>query len=60
MLGAHHGLTVGERREGLVTLYGQEQALQVAAQAVPLIALGEEWIELLAVVFERAGGGSNR
>jgi hypothetical protein len=59
MLSTCHWLGVGERREGLVALCGQEQPFEVAAKAIALIPLPEESIELLAVGFEGTRGGGN-
>jgi hypothetical protein len=60
MLGADDGLGVGQRSEGLVAFGRQEQALQLAAHGVTLIAPGKEWIKVLDVGFESVRSGCDR
>jgi hypothetical protein len=57
VLGAHDGLGTGERGHGLVAVAGQQQPLQVGAQAAALREPGEQGVELGGVVLQRAGGG---
>ena len=57
MLGAGDRLGVGQGGQGLVAVAGQQQALQVVAQTTALRHAGEQWVELLGVVLQRAGCG---
>jgi hypothetical protein len=57
MLGADHRLGAGQGGQGLVAVAGQQQALQVGAQATPLGQGAEQWVELGGVVLQGAGGG---
>jgi hypothetical protein len=57
VLGANHRLGAGQRGQGLVSVAGQQQALQVGAEAVALRQRGEQGVEPGGVVLQRAGGG---
>ncbi len=59
MLRTEDRLSVGERREGLVALGGQQEAFQVATKVITLSPFPEQGIELLAVGFERTRGRKN-
>jgi hypothetical protein len=56
VLGANDRLGAGQRGHGLVTVAGQQQPLQVGAQAAALRQPGEQGVELDGVVLQRAGG----
>jgi hypothetical protein len=57
MLGAGDRLGVGQRGQGLVAVAGQQQALQVVAQAAALRQARKQRVEVLGVVLQRAGSG---
>jgi hypothetical protein len=57
MLGAGDRLGVGQRGQGLVAVAGQQQALQVVAQAAALRHACKQRVELGGVVLQRAGSG---
>jgi hypothetical protein len=57
VLGANDRLGAGQRGQGLVAVAGQQQPLQVGAQAAALRQPGEQRVELGGVVFQRAGCG---
>jgi hypothetical protein len=59
MLRTNDWLGVGECREGLVPFCRQEQPFEVATEAVALIMLPEQGIELLAVGLQRSRGRGN-
>jgi hypothetical protein len=57
VLGASHRLRVRQCRQGLVPFRWQEQPFEIPAEAVALIVLPEEGIELLTVGLKRSRGG---
>jgi hypothetical protein len=57
VLGADDRLGAGQRGQRLVAVAGQQQALQVGAEAAPLREPGEQRVELGGVVLQRAGCG---
>jgi hypothetical protein len=57
MLRTDDRLRAGQRGQGLVAVAGQQQALQVGAQAAALRQPGEQGVELGGVVLQGAGGG---
>ena len=62
MLDPGDGLGPGQPGQGLVAVAGQQQALQVGAQATPLRQGAEQWVEPGGVVLQgaRAGGQGRR
>jgi hypothetical protein len=52
LLGSYNRLGVGQSRQGLVALGGQQQTLQVAPESVALSAGTEEIVEASSIVFE--------
>jgi hypothetical protein len=59
MVRTDDGLGIRQRREGLVPLRREEQAFQVPTEAVALIVLPEQGIELLTVGLKRTRGRGN-
>jgi hypothetical protein len=57
VLGADDRLGADQRGHGLVAVAGQQQPLQVGAQAAALRQPGEQPVKLGGVVLQRAGGG---
>src|SRR5829696_7150202 len=57
MLGTDQRLGAGQGGQGLVAVAGQQQALQVGAQAAALRERTKQRVELGGVVLQGAGGG---
>ena len=57
MLGTDQRLGAGQRGQGLVAVAGQQQALQVGAQAAALRQRAKQRVELGGVVLQGAGRG---
>ena len=60
MLRADDGFSVGEGGEGLVAFGGQEQAFELAAEGVTLIAFGQARGEAVGVGLKWSRCGRNR
>jgi hypothetical protein len=58
-LRSSHGFGVGQSRQGLVALGGEQKPFQVAPETFALSASREKIVETASVVFERSWGGSN-